>query len=372
MRSTFKVFFFVALLGHFSDEFLVHSQVQDQVPCQQAQSSHGRIRSFFAGLYQALRPSDSTRISMVKDQTPRELGQLAEFSQERLSNPRSLQLGHLIYQRLNNIGPQYPLLVGDPSIVDKLDQFEKFASETEKENDRMSKLIQQFLWVGNDSAFPEGPYDTTFTKRDLDPFNVRKAFSDKLGVTTIYRALALSSEELEKIKSKGMDSSFIRATQNDENHFRNPQEPKPHFSIPQVGQIDKRPWLHLLERRIHGWNPGRDPFLSVTKNPDVAVYVAGRYTTNTMGKIDPSKGVYLFKLNIPALDIIEGRPSYTNPHHPFAVSGIVYHPDVESFTTYHVAPSQIEEIRGPYPANHKTTFDPENEVRLHPDLEKQK
>jgi len=116
-----------------------------------------------------------------------------------------------------------------------------------------------------------------------DPWEARARFSKELGSDTIYRGLKLTLDEFETIRTKGIESEFLRKDSTFENYSR------------QSLAIEI---LHraLFVVQISGYEYF-DPLMSVTEDIETAICVS-RTQKNTSLK---SREVYIFEINIPQI-----------------------------------------------------------------------
>jgi hypothetical protein len=152
---------------------------------------------------------------------------------------------------LEALGPKFTDLIVDPGIVFNISGFTEFVKN--------NNLLRS------------------------DPWRARGLYADHLGFATVYRALALTSEEYKTILREGMESTVLRSGE------------------PASGtETDLR--RKLVERGSLRDRP-RDPFLSVSKYKDVAAAVASSFVTDKS-----AQKVYVFKLHIPRLDLLYHAP----------------------------------------------------------------
>jgi len=119
----------------------------------------------------------------------------------------------------------------------------------------------------------------------------RQQLKDKLGNKTVWRGTMLTDEEYAKVQTEGLGSPLSRVVQSSEQ----PQE--------QFEAVTLSAWpAYTIEAHFHGEHRAT-PFLSVSDYPEVAIAV-GRH----FGDKSPNKKFYLFKLSVPAIDMV----SYTD------------------------------------------------------------
>jgi hypothetical protein len=179
-------------------------------------------------------------------------------------------LGYL--KRLEKLNPEFNVLVVDPGLLLRMDQFENFVSDN--------------------------------NLRDSDPWTVRQLFSASLGTRVVYRALSLDYTEYRNTQKVGMDSAALRSGVDQAslvNLFSNTLE----FQI---------------NRRVSPRGENRqDTLLSVSESPEIAVSAVVQNRTGTVGQLmmsgDPlaamtsfwtqaAKQIYVFKVNMPEIDLI--------------------------------------------------------------------
>lgn len=176
----------------------------------------------------------------------------------------------------------------------------------------------------------------------------RDAFKTRLGNRTMWRGTMLTEEELEAIRTGGSFSSLA-------DFVPQSDEPLEQFEAKLLSTYPD----YLIEAHFHGENRF-SPFLSISAHPDVAIAVGKHF-----GKRDPNRKFYLFKLNLPEIDVI----SYTE--HAFRMpsklkSSLDFNPDfginitidnqsgrykwnadVESYLFWKIDPNEIVEITQP-------------------------
>ena len=126
-----------------------------------------------------------------------------------------------------------------------------------------------------------------------DAWAARQAFSEALGTRTVYRALALTPEGFAKLHTElpenGIGSRLLRM----------PGQASAERTRTETlqTQVDD----HVDGKAHHG-----EPIVSVSEKPRVAASVAGAIARAG----DPGKGygVYLFTLQVPAIDLMAERP----------------------------------------------------------------
>jgi len=124
-----------------------------------------------------------------------------------------------------------------------------------------------------------------------DYAEARQQLKEKLGDKIVWRGTMLSDDEFARVQSEGLGSPLSGVVQSSE-------QPQEQF---EAAALSARP-SDTIEKHFHGEHRAT-PFLSVSEYPEVAISI-GRHFGN---KADGKK-FYLFKLNVPAIDLV----SYTD------------------------------------------------------------
>lgn len=131
----------------------------------------------------------------------------------------------------------------------------------------------------------------------ISPWALRKEFSDLLGKKTMYRALALSEDELAHIMQNGLESIFLRSGESSriDDYFGG--------SNPFVNPLQL-----LIDFRTSGPQLESDPFLSISSDPQVAIAATIPYFKRRKIRRDSVK-IYLFEIQMPELDMFRRSES---------------------------------------------------------------
>ena len=127
----------------------------------------------------------------------------------------------------------------------------------------------------------KGEIDTT------DPVAARAALKEKLGDKVVWRGTMLSDEELKLAKETGLLSPLSKIVETSD-------QPQSQFEAVALSTFAS----HAIEKHFHGEHRSK-PLLSVSEHEDVAIAV-GRH----FGDRIPGKKFYLFKIKLPAIDLI--------------------------------------------------------------------
>ncbi|MCB0350744.1 MAG: hypothetical protein KDD38_06140 [Bdellovibrionales bacterium] len=172
----------------------------------------------------------------------------------------------------------------------------------------------------------------------FDPWELREKFSNHLGTTRIYRAIALTDRELSIAKTQGLTSRILRnLTLND--------WPIYDFELQET-----------YDSHSHGngstYYSDNSYLISVSDFQEVSIAVANHHS-------EQNKPVYLFELEIPRLDILPIgdrtsfiHPTNTPPNVLKIISGnkraskhkIFFGRKLESFIMFRIDPSEITSI----------------------------
>lgn len=121
----------------------------------------------------------------------------------------------------------------------------------------------------------------------VDYAGARQQLKEKLGYKTLWRGTMLTDEEYTKVLIEGLDSPLSRVVQDSE-------QPQEQF---EAAFLSAWP-AYTIEAHFHGEHRAT-PLLSVSDYPEVAISV-GRH----FGDKSPDRKFYLFKLNVPAIDLV--------------------------------------------------------------------
>jgi hypothetical protein len=197
--------------------------------------------------------------------------------------------------------------------------------------------LPQFMTMLNGGEITEPDYE-----------GARQQLKDKLGDKIVWRGTMLTDEEFARTQTEGLGSPLSRVVQSSE-------QPTEQFEASALSA-----WAsYTIEKHFHGEHRAT-PFLSVSEHPEVATAV-GRH----FGDRDDNKNFYLFKLQVPAIDLV----SYTdhavkaptmikemqsrNPDFAIrvGVNGVEsehkWDETVESFVNWKIDPSEILEVSQP-------------------------
>ena len=260
---------------------------------------------FFEQLSSLLKPSASregSRIAFISE-AARMVENAQSFSLQRYGKE-----GPKLLKRLEKLNPHFAALIVDPGLVLRLDQFEKFVKQN-----HYSKL---------------------------DPWELRRLFSKSLGSRRVYRALSLSEEEVEQMKTMGMKSKLINVF-DDYVKDKNPKWVNYELNA----NLNKQ----VIDRAAYP--AAYDSLLSVTEMPEVGIAVSKRY-------LEANKNVYLFELEVPELDILyqkqKGLLDYAEGANRYYLrltrgSHVEEYPyadrKTESFILYQVNASEIKSVK---------------------------
>jgi hypothetical protein len=118
----------------------------------------------------------------------------------------------------------------------------------------------------------------------------REQLKAKLGTKTLYRGTRLTREELVSVQETGLLSPLSQLAAGSD-------QPQEEFEA-----LALSPWVsQAVERHFHGEHPAT-PFLSVSEHADIATAVGRHY-----GKRGEGREFYLFKLEVPAIDVVAYR-----------------------------------------------------------------
>lgn len=151
-----------------------------------------------------------------------------------------------IYEDFGKLGPGFERLIVDPALVQRRGRFFRFLAEKPK---------------------------------FANAWKARNAFRESTRDVTVYRAIALSDEELEVVGRLGIESSLTRGARRSRGN--------PFYEL-----NTETTYTDLIKRHLSGWTHF-SPFVSVSEYPEVAVGVAGQVE----GK------VHLFRITVKEADL---------------------------------------------------------------------
>jgi hypothetical protein len=156
----------------------------------------------------------------------------------------------------------------------------------------------------------------------MKPWDLREKFSERLGTTRRYRAIAIQKTELEKIKAEGFEARGLTAKK------------RGFLSTPMSEQ--------LFEHVAHG--SGSSQFISFSSHPEIAIAVARGFVKKNR--------IFLFEISIPKIDVVESRQHVF--HLGFGRDVHVQTPDgvrtfsgvneTESFAFRRIAPARLTRV----------------------------
>lgn len=182
-----------------------------------------------------------------------------------------------------------------------------------------------------------------------DYLAVREDFKQYLGDRIVWRGMALTAEEAEKVRTQGIESNFLRRAKDMPSVIEN-------FEANVLSVY----FSELVEVHFHDENY-HSPLVSVSSHEDVAIAV-GRHSGRKSCSEEP-KELYLFKINVPEIDLIyysdhAVKTPYklqdlirNGTHLHISVNDHEYsHPwdrETESYLLHKVDPEEIIEISKP-------------------------
>jgi Flp pilus assembly pilin Flp len=198
------------------------------------------------------------------------------------------------------LGARYEVLVSDPGIVMRLDDFLAFAAKQDLAS--------------------------------MAPWELRELYSKHLGTANVYRGLALTEDQAKAMQTEGMFAGYLRpdATGN---------------AAWSQGDPFSQNFYSMMKERIHGggWGPisaapnqpVMDALMSVTYQEDVALLVTGGLVKQ-IGR--PDVKMYIYRIDLPKLDLLPGPvfdrlPTYVN--------------NDELFAPFRIRPEEIISMEGP-------------------------
>ena len=158
--------------------------------------------------------------------------------------------------------------------------------------------------------------------KDSSPWKIRQLFSDHLGEVEVYRAMALTAGEVTAINQSGLLSAAQRSARLNNNEINEVKNELAHHSS--------------------GFS-GSSNYISVTTYPTLAISVG-----KTFLKSESHKKLYLVKLKIPVLDLVDFDGDFKYQDHNLAVrinlSKVPVDRRLESFAVTHIPRQQIISI----------------------------
>lgn len=206
---------------------------------------------------------------------------------------------------------------------------------------QLSQLSLDAGFVSHLGEFMEMAKEEKIDQADYE--SARKKFKEKLGYKTAWRGMMLTEDELVNIRKNGIVSPGA-------GYVGESPYPKEEFEL----KILSANASDLIEKHFHGENL-ETPYISVSANEDVAISV-GRH----FGKKRGGRKFYLFKLKVPAIDLISysehgvRKPSKLQElRSPLSVSvdgkesEHEWDENVESYIFWKIDPDEIMEITQP-------------------------
>ena len=172
---------------------------------------------------------------------------------------------NIIPEFTENVSAKHIALICDPGIASRLNEFYDFVKQYSTNIDSMTTL------------------------------ELRKNFSDYLGNQRYYRAMMLTEQQAEEIKTKGIIS----------NNF-NGDEAKNIFNDLLLGYKNPKSvsYKDFIYGKVNGMNRN-NPLISISKSKEIAKEVSQNYTLDTRGKKN-----YIFELEIPKINVIEPKGEF--------------------------------------------------------------
>lgn len=182
----------------------------------------------------------------------------------------------------------------------------------------------------------------------LDYQSTRQELKEKLGDVTVWRGMALTEEELEKVKQEGILSLLGR-------EVNESGQPLAQF---EASALTAWP-SHAIESHFHN-SHDTSPFISVSSSKELALTMGHQF-----GKLSDDRKLYLLKIKMPKIDLVDytehgvQMPGWLqqllerNPdaHVPFTVDGEVHRTrwadGAEQFGYWKIDPEDIVEITQP-------------------------
>jgi hypothetical protein len=181
-----------------------------------------------------------------------------------------------------------------------------------------------------------------------DHEGARNELKEKLGYKVMYRGTMLTDDEFKSIQETGIMSPLSK-------HVKQSDRPKEEFEAKAISTRISE----VVESHFHGEHRA-SPYMSVSSYEDVAIAV-GRH----FGEKDDNKKFYLFKLKIPAIDVISYKEDVVrmpyklkesierNPDFHISISvnesngQYKWDEDVESYVFWKLDPKDIVEVTQP-------------------------
>jgi len=182
-----------------------------------------------------------------------------------------------------------------------------------------------------------------------DYLAARESFKQYHGKRTVWRGMILSDEEAEKIRVKGIESNFLRKTNDIPSLIENFE-----------ANVQSVYFKELVEIHFHGENY-QSPLVSVSSHKDIAIAVGRHFGRRFLS--EKGKSLYLFEIQIPEIDLIyytehaARLPSKLDSlarngtHLHISVNGVdssyPWNRHTESYVMYKINPEEIVDISKP-------------------------
>lgn len=190
--------------------------------------------------------------------------------------------------------------------------------------------------------------NTCGTCKSLNPWQVRAMASKAIGTQIVYRGVFVSEAIAKKIQQEGFTARVFDT-----------------FSAKEPGLITQLTSTYENQINLHMRDTAKSGFISVSSHPEVSIAVSRKFAEGDK----KDKAVYLFKLEIPTLDLLH-KDSFDEPRwqterqgtiemDAFYVTGkkgevLLFEdgPGLESLVPFRIYPSEILEVkkvlRSPY------------------------
>jgi hypothetical protein len=168
-----------------------------------------------------------------------------------------------------------------------------------------------------------------------EPWNVRQAYSDTLGMVTTYRGMILDEASLEKICHEGIPCWALRSRS---------LWPELNLDTPERWKVTLTKSIFSVARDHynHCRDPVNDIFISCSDQKDIALAATLMYMANNCGRLDPKQSkIVLFKLRTPILDSVDHLKQIKDPgwwHLP--IRSYAY----ERFLLWHIPTTDIQSV----------------------------
>jgi len=182
-----------------------------------------------------------------------------------------------------------------------------------------------------------------------DYLAAKESFKQYLGSRTLWRGMVLTDEELEKTRTQGIESDFLRKSREMPSAIEN-------FEANVLSVY----FNEVVERHFHGENYW-SPMVSVSSHKDVAIAVGNHFGRRSL--TEEGKNLYLFKIQIPEIDLVYYTEHTVRlpeklqdlvrngTHLHVSVNGVdSSHPwdrSTESYVMYKINPEEIIEVSKP-------------------------